>query len=56
MRSKKHNQQSKAGETEEVEGAGYLRFRRAGGCQKLALTAVHVRGRHFSLFERLLWR
>lgn len=40
----------------ERENVGYLCFRRAGVLQKLALTAVHVRGRHFSLFHRLLWR
>lgn len=51
-----YNQQSKASESDELENVGYLCFRCAGVLQKLALTAVHVRGRHFSLFQRLLWR
>lgn len=57
---KKHNRQQsgKATEKDELENVGYLCFRCAAGLQKLALTAVHVRGRHFSLFQRafLLWR
>lgn len=49
-------EKSKASEKDELENVGYLCFRGAAGLQKLALTAVHVRGRHFSLFQRLLWR